>query len=150
MLESCLIVPFCAFYAPLKSVYLCTIVIKKKQKMTKETKSTGLSEQIDYLVSEVAQIKAILLHQKLPKEIPKFLNQKEVLRYFKEQGYCISSSKLYKLTRQDKIPCHRSGTRLYFIPSELDEWLNNQIGANEKTGRVHSIQNIIKSAQNKK
>ena len=117
--------------------------------MEKRKITQNLPEQIDFLISEMMQIKAILLQQKLPKEIPKYLSQKEVLRYLNAQGFCISSSKLYKLTRQNKMPCHRMGTRLYFIPSELEEWVKKQFEESGEMSGSHSIQNIIKSAQNK-
>ena len=83
-------------------------------------------------------------------EIPKWLNKEQALRYIQKQGYKLSSSKLYKLSATDNIPCHRSGRNLYFFAEELDKWLNNQIEEEDKTSQnlsTQSIQLIIKSAQ---
>lgn len=83
-------------------------------------------------------------------EIPKWLNKEQALKYIQKQGYKLSSSKLYKLSATDNIPCHRSGRNLYFFAEELDKWLNNQIEEEGKTSQnlsTQSIQLIIKSAQ---
>lgn len=83
-------------------------------------------------------------------KIPKWLNKEQALRYIQKQGYKLSSSKLYKLSATDNIPCHRSGRNLYFFAEELDKWLNNQIEEEDKTSQnlsTQSIQLIIKSAQ---
>ena len=74
----------------------------------------------------------------------------QALKYIQKQGYKLSSSKLYKLSATDNIPCHRSGRNLYFFAEELDKWLNNQIEEEGKTSQnlsTQSIQLIIKSAQ---
>ena len=139
------------FYAVLGTPYLC--IINKKitdMEITKTTYDT-LPGQIDYLIQEISEIKNILMNRiEKREEIPKWLNKEQALRYIQKQGYKLSSSKLYKLSATDNIPCHRSGRNLYFFAEELDKWLNNQIEEEDKTSQnlsTQSIQLIIKSAQ---
>ncbi len=116
-----------------------------------KTTYNTLPEQIDFLIQEILEIKNILADKiEKSEEIPKWLNKEQALEYIQRQGYMISSSKFYKMSAQDTIPCHRSGNRLYFLIKELDEWLEKQID-NKKSKNIdfHSVQEIIKSAQNK-
>ena len=83
-------------------------------------------------------------------EIPKWLNKEQALKYIHKQGYKLSSSKLYKLSATDNIPCHRTGRNLYFFAEELDKWLSDQIEEKKRMSQnlsTQSIQLIIKSAQ---
>lgn len=120
----------------------------------KRTTYDTLPEQIDYLISEIMEVKELLTQRiEKPEEIPKLLDKEQTLRYLHKMGYVISSSKLYKMTQVNEIPCHRSGRKLYFLPEELSEWLDNQIVERVQTDRNlsnQSIQIIIKSAQNKR
>nr|WP_186973256.1 helix-turn-helix domain-containing protein [Bacteroides intestinalis] len=120
---------------------------------TKRTTYDTLPEQIDYLISEIREVKELLIQRiEKPEEIPKYLDKEQALRYLKRMGYVMSSSKLYKMTQVNDIPCHRIERKLYFLPTELSEWLNNRIGEREKMSRNlsnQSIQLIIKSAQHK-
>lgn len=125
----------------------------KRIEIMEQAKTTynTLPEQIDFLIQEILEIKNILADKiEKPEEIPKWLNKEQALEYIQRQGYMISSSKFYKMSAQDTIPCHRSGNRLYFLIKELDEWLEKQID-NKKSKNIdfHSVQEIIKSAQNK-
>ena len=127
----------------------------QKQKLKgmehQKTSYDTLPERIDYLIQEISEIKNILMNRIEKREkIPKWLNKEQALRYIQKQGYKLSSSKLYKLSATDNIPCHRSGRNLYFFAEELDKWLNNQIEEEDKTSQnlsTQSIQLIIKSAQ---
>ena len=116
-----------------------------------KTSYDTLPERIDYLIQEISEIKNILMNRiEKREEIPKWLNKEQALRYIQKQGYKLRSSKLYKLSATDNIPCHRSGRNLYFFAEELDKWLNNQIEEEDKTSQnlsTQSIQLIIKSAQ---
>lgn len=116
-----------------------------------KTSYDTLPERIDYLIQEISEIKNILMNRiEKREEIPKWLNKEQALRYIQKQGYKLSSSKFYKLSATDNIPCHRSGRNLYFFAEELDKWLNNQIEEEDKTSQnlsTQSIQLIIKSAQ---
>ena len=142
----CLNVPF---YALSKVGELCPR--NKKQKVWNIKKQVMLPERIDYLIQEISEIKNILINRiEKREEIPKWLNKEQALKYIQKQGYKLSSSKLYKLSATDNIPCHRSGRNLYFFAEELDKWLNNQIEEEGKTSQnlsTQSIQLIIKSAQ---
>lgn len=141
------------FYAVLGTPYLC-IVNKKivNMQITKTTYDT-LPGQIDYLIQEVLEIKDILMARiEKPEEIPKFMNKEQALKYIRKQGYEISSSKFYKMSAADSIPCHRSGRKLYFFAEELDGWIKQQFEAKSQTSRdfkSQSIQQIIKSNKNK-
>jgi hypothetical protein len=120
---------------------------------TKKTTFDTLPGQIDFLIQEVAEIKDILMARiEKPEEIPKFMNKEQALKYIRKQGYEISSSKFYKMSAKDSIPCHRSGRKLYFFAEELDGWIKKQFETESQTSRdfkSQSIQQIIKSAQKK-
>ena len=89
-----------------------------------------------------------------PEEIPKYLSLEQALLYLEKKGFLVSKSKLYKMTSGDIIPCHKNGNRIYFLPEELNDWLEKQFGTIGETSRYLSdqkaINNIIKSAQAKK
>ena len=141
------------FYAVLGTPYLC--IINKKitdMEITKTTYDT-LPGQIDYLIQEVLEIKDILMARiEKPEEIPKFMNKEQALKYIRKQGYEISSSKFYKMSAADSIPCHRSGRKLYFFAEELDGWSKQQFETKSQTilnFKSQSIKQIIKSNKNK-
>lgn len=102
-----------------------------------------LSEKLDLLFE--------IISTKIEKkeEIPKFLDEKRALQYMTNMGFKMSESKLYKMTSKNSIPCHRSGRILYFIPAELDVWLNEQIARKSETSDLLSVQTMIKKAQRK-
>ena len=101
--------------------------------ITKTTYDT-LPGQIDYLIQEVLEIKDILMARiEKPEEIPKFMNKEQALKYIRKQGYEISSSKFYKMSAADSIPCHRSGRKLYFFAEELDGWIKQQFETKSQT-----------------
>ena len=132
-----------AFLCPFKSWRTLHQKQKTKGMEHQKTSYDTLPERIDYLIQEISEIKNILMNRiEKREEIPKWLNKEQALKYIHKQGYKLSSSKLYKLSATDNIPCHRTGRNLYFFAEELDKWLSDQI--EEKT---QSIQLIIKSAQ---
>ncbi|WP_291596516.1 helix-turn-helix domain-containing protein [Bacteroides sp.] len=109
----------------------------------------NLPTQVDYLLVEVLNIKEILL-QRIEKseEVPKYLDIEQALLYLKKQGYSMSKSKLYKLTSQGNIPCHKSEGRVYFTPQLLCDWVDSQVVGNDYIDRSHisqPVQTIIKS-----
>lgn len=116
MIQSCLNVPERAFLCPSKS---CRTLHQKQKTKGMEHQKTSydtLPERIDYLIQEISEIKNILMNRIEKREkIPKWLNKEQALRYIQKQGYKLSSSKLYKLSATDNIPCHRSGRNLYFL-----------------------------------
>lgn len=151
MVYSCLNVPERAFLCCIgDSISLHQKSKSKEMKTTKTTYDT-LPGQIDYLIQEVLEIKDILMARiEKPEEIPKFMNKEQALKYIRKQGYEISSSKFYKMSAADSMPCHRSGRKLYFFVEELDGWIKQQFEAKSQTSRdfkSQSIQQIIKSAQ---
>ena len=115
---------------------------------TKKTTYDTLPGQIDYLIQEVSEIKDILMARiEKPEEIPKFMNKEQALKYIRKQGYEISSSKFYKMSAADSIPCHRSGRKLYFFAEELDGWIKQQFETKSQTilnFKSQSIKQIIK------
>ena len=69
--------------------------------------------RLDYIIKQMKQLKSAIYNTK------KVLNFKEAREY---TG--LSNSQLYKLTRNNQIPCHRpSGRLIYFDKDELDKWL---------------------------
>lgn len=131
------------FYAVLVTPYLC-IVNKKitNMQITKTTYDT-LPGQIDYLIQEVSEIKNVLMVRiEKPEEIPKFMNKEQALKYIRKQGYEISSSKFYKMSAKDSIPCHRSGRKLYFFAEELDGWIKKQFETESQINQDFKFQLI--------
>lgn len=121
---------------------------------TKKTTYDTLPGQIDYLIQEVAEIKDILMARiEKPEEIPKFMNKEQALKYIRKQGYEISSSKFYKMSAKDSMPCHRSGRKLYFFAEELDGWIKQQFETKSQINqgfKFQLIKPIIQSNKNNK
>jgi len=93
------------------------------------TDYNNLPEQIDYLISEIGEVKELLMQRiEKPEEIPKYLSLEQALLYLEKKGFLVSKSKLYKMTSGDIIPCHKNGNRIYFLPEELNDWLEKQFG----------------------
>lgn len=110
--------------------------------ITKTTYDT-LPGQIDYLIQEVSEIKNVLIVRiEKPEEIPKFMNKEQALKYIRKQGYEISSSKFYKMSAKDSIPCHRSGRKLYFFAEELDGWIKKQFETESQINQDFKFQLI--------
>lgn len=109
------------------------------------TDYNNLPEQIDYLISEIKEVKEIL-SQRIgkPEEIPKFLSVEQLKHYLYQQGVLISKSKLYKMTSKDEIPCYKTGNRVYFSPEEIDNWLSAYLNQKSKTNSGFSGQDTIK------
>lgn len=85
-----------------------------------------LSEKVDLIIN--------LLGANIEKreEIPKYLSTENALVYLKKTGFPMSKSKLYKLTSYGRIPFHKSGNTLLFIPEELDKWCESDIYADDE------------------
>lgn len=114
-----------------------------------------LPERIDYLISEIGEVKELLTQRiEKPEEIPKYLSLEQTLLYLEKKGFLVSKSKLYKMTSENKIPFHKSGNRNYFFPDELDKWMNEQLEMESETNRYFfgqdAINYITKSVQIKK
>lgn len=120
----------------------------------KRTTYDTLPERIDYLISEISEIKELLMQRiEKPEEIPKYLSLEQAKCYLEKKGFLVSKSKIYKMTSGNSLPVHKVGNRNYFFPNELDNWLDNQLGMEGEKGRGLSflgINNIVKSAQTKK
>ena len=114
-------------------------------KQAKTTYDT-LPERIDYLISEMEEIKGILAGRtEKPEEIPKYLDIDQALTYMKKTGFSISKSKLYKLTSSGEIPFHKADNRVYFFPHELDTWMFSSMERNNRNEKQNIIQTIIKN-----
>ena len=60
-------------------------------------------------------------------ETRKYLSKEEALQYLNSNGYRISASTLYKLTRLNKIPHIKASRYLMFNLQELNDWLSLKI-----------------------
>ena len=121
--------------------FLCrfwTFVFLHQKQKTKgmehqKTSYDTLPERIDYLIQEISEIKNILINRiEKREEIPKYLSTENALAYLKKTGFPMSKSKLYKLTSYGRIPFHKSGNTLLFIPEELDKWCESDIYADDE------------------
>ena len=118
---------------------------KRNMEQVKTTYDT-LPERIDYLISEIEEIKGILAGRiEKPEEIPKFMDKCGLLKYATSLGVAMSESKLYKMTSRKEIPVHKNGSRIYFLVEEIDKWLDEQIMEKESSAGHSFIENIIKS-----
>jgi hypothetical protein len=114
------------------------------------TTYNDLPERMDYLISEISELKNILVQRKEKKEeVPKFLDKKQALRYMMDMGFIMSESKLYKMTSQNCIPYHKSGSKLYFIPDELERWVDEQIEGKKEVSHNFPIENEMKIQRKK-
>lgn len=59
----------------------------------------------------------------------------------------MSKSQLYKLTSCGRMPFHKSGNTLLFIPEELDKWCEDKIQT--VSHEENELQLLIKSPLNK-
>ena len=78
-----------------------------------ETQCQACMLRLDYIIKQMKRLRTAIY------------NNKSVLNFNEAQDYTgLSKSQLYKLTRQNRIPCHRpSGRLIFFNKQELDEWL---------------------------
>ena len=113
-----------------------------------KTSYDTLPERIDYLIQEISEIKNILMNRiEKREEIPKYLSTENVLAYLKKTGFPMSKSQLYKLTSCGRMPFHKSGNTLLFIPEELDKWCEDKIQTVSQ--EENELQLLIKSPLNK-
>ena len=113
-----------------------------------KTSYDTLLERIDYLIQEISEIKNILTNRiEKKEEIPKYLSTENALAYLKKTGFPMSKSQLYKLTSCGRMPFHKSGNTLLFIPEELDKWCEDKIQT--VSHEENELQLLIKSPLNK-
>ncbi|MEO4939805.1 DNA-binding protein, partial [Bacteroides humanifaecis] len=113
-----------------------------------KTSYDTLPERIDYLIQEISEIKNILVNRiEKREETPKYLSTENALAYLKKTGFPMSKSQLYKLTSCGRMPFHKSGNTLLFIPEELDKWCEDKIQT--VSHEENELQLLIKSPLNK-
>ena len=103
-----------------------------------------LLENFESLVKKVDQIHKIVNDREKQKILPKNMSLSQAIAYLKENGLCISQSKMYKLTSEKSIPFKTFGNRLVFNSKDLDTWVSLKLN---KT-KFDNTKYIVKSALN--
>lgn len=90
--------------------------------MVNEISFENLPKAVAHLVSEIAQIKAIVEKGQKP-NIP----EKRIPIDIERACEIISKAKptIYALVRKRLIPSYKNGKKLYFFEDELLEWISN-------------------------
>ena len=90
--------------------------------MREEHRFDELPHKVEKIWQELLNIKSLLL-EKTGSTIAesKWLSLEEVIRYDPAQR---KKSTWYKMTSNGEVPYRKKGKQLYFLKSEIDEWLN--------------------------
>ena len=107
-----------------------------------------LPERIDFIISEISEIRNFLTRLKKPEEIPKYLILEEALRFLSTRGYPISKSLIYKLTSSGKIPHKKINNHLVFDPIQLEKWVEDKMQTKDDSCNSSNVL-IYKSALKK-
>jgi excisionase family DNA binding protein len=94
-----------------------------------------LPEVVRQIFEKVEHIEKLLFklqYEQAAKE--KFLTVKEAAAYLQ-----ITVAALYSLVSRRQIPVNKPGKRLYFLNTDLDEWI--------KAGKLKTAEEIVKDAQ---
>lgn len=84
------------------------------------------------LSGKVDEITSILITKIENKSLfPNYMGKELALQWLAENGYPMSLSKLYKLTRSGKIPHTKPSGKLMFNKTELSNWITNTSNTNE-------------------
>ncbi len=87
----------------------------EEEKLTLET----LPKAFTHLSREVGEIKKLLLEKSSNAQEPdRFLSVREVGKYLR-----LSPATIYGLVLNRRIPHQKRGNRLYFLKSEIDDWI---------------------------
>ncbi|HEX7870575.1 MAG TPA: helix-turn-helix domain-containing protein [Chryseobacterium sp.] len=94
----------------------------------------NLPKAVAFLIEELAEIKMLVKKEEVlitPKKVPIGINEVSAL---------IGKAKatIYTLVRERKIPCYKSGKKLYFFEDEILEWISS--------GKKKTIKEIEKDA----
>ena len=84
------------------------------------------------LSGKVDEITSILTTKVVNNSVyPNYMGKELALQWLAENGYPMSLSKLYKLTRSGNIPHTKPSGKLMFNKAQLSNWITNTINTNE-------------------
>lgn len=91
----------------------------------------NLPKAVAHLANEIAEIKSIVEQKQVPT-----ISTKKIPIDISEACKIIGKAKptIYTLVRERKIPCYKSGKKLYFFEDELLDWISK--------GRKKTLQEI--------
>ena len=90
--------------------------------MREEHRFDELPHKVEKIWQELLNIKSLLLESTGSTiSESKWLSLEEVIRYDPAQR---KKSTWYKMTSNGEVPYRKKGKQLYFLKSEIDEWLN--------------------------
>lgn len=84
----------------------------------------NLPRAVEQLMSEFAELKAMLKPQPKPEPVKEVLLLDEAIQVLRELGRPVQKSTLYKEVCIGKIPHSKRGKRVIFSRKELTEWVN--------------------------
>jgi excisionase family DNA binding protein len=114
-----------------------------------KTSLNNIFEKIDFIVNSIEKIESKLKVKEIIKPPPKKLSINEAVKFFLEQGFPVSKSKLYKLTSEGKIPYDKFGIRVLFRQDKLIDWIENEMNLSVKSESKH-VMILANSARRKK
>ena len=81
----------------------------------------NLPKAVAHLTNEIAEIKSMVQNAKISE-----LKEKRIPIGIEDVCKIIGKAKptIYTLVRERKIPCYKSGKKLYFFEDELLEWIS--------------------------
>lgn len=94
----------------------------------------NLPKAVAHLTNEIAELKSLV--QKRPSQEP---TEKRIPIGIDEVSQIIGKATIYTLVRERKIPCYKSGKKLYFFEDELLEWISK--------GKKKTLQEIESEAK---
>lgn len=90
-----------------------------------------MPSMLQELSDKVDEIASILTTKVVNNSLyPNYMGKELALQWLTENGYPISLSKLYKLTRSGNIPHTKPSGKLMFNKTELSNWITNILNTN--------------------
>lgn len=116
--------------------------------MLKTTDFEGLTfdkmpQAIEYLVGTVNQLQKLisqhLVNEHTPQPADRWLNTNDLMEYHPDRP---ARSTIYSWVANNLIPFHKTGKKLQFRQSEIDEWIRNTRNKTEEEIREEAINHI--------
>lgn len=116
--------------------------------MLKTTDFEGLTfdkmpQAIEYLVGTVNQLQTLISqhldNEHTPQPTDRWLNTNDLMEYHPDRP---ARSTIYSWVANNLIPFHKTGKKLQFRQSEIDEWIKNTRNKTEEEIREEAIDHI--------
>ncbi len=102
-----------------------------------------MPQAIEYLVGTVNQLQKLisqhLSNDHTPQQTDRWLNTNDLMEYHPDRP---ARSTIYSWVANNLIPFHKTGKKLQFRQSEIDEWIKNTRNKTEEEIREEAIDHI--------